>query len=303
MSESMTTPTDICANCGKDNATNICNKCKMIKYCNAACKKKHRHKHKQDCEEHVKRAAELRDKELFKQPPPQYEDCPICFLLMPSMSTGYKYMSCCRKVICSGCVHATKGLTVDQLCPFCRAPSPKGKEMREMAEKCVCSETEINDCHLIYSLGIWYMNGEFGFPQDHTKALEYFHRAGELGFASGFYNVGYVYFNGNGVQCDMKKAVYYWELAAMMGDVDARYILGKEEKKEGNMDRALKHYMIAVRSGHIGSLEEIKQFFVKGHATKDDYGTAIRAHQSYLNEIKSIPRDEAAVHDDNYKYC
>ena len=36
----------ICANCGKQGSdvTNICNKCKSVKYCNAACKKKHRHK-------------------------------------------------------------------------------------------------------------------------------------------------------------------------------------------------------------------------------------------------------------------
>ena len=33
----------VCANCGKEGANNICNKCKMVKYCNAACKKKHRH--------------------------------------------------------------------------------------------------------------------------------------------------------------------------------------------------------------------------------------------------------------------
>jgi hypothetical protein len=30
------------------------------------------------------RAAELRDKALFKDPPPAKEDCPICFLPMPS---------------------------------------------------------------------------------------------------------------------------------------------------------------------------------------------------------------------------
>ena len=50
----------ICANCGKEGSdiNNTCNKCKMVKYCNAACKKKHRHKHKKECEEHVRLAAE-----------------------------------------------------------------------------------------------------------------------------------------------------------------------------------------------------------------------------------------------------
>ena len=68
----------ICANCGKEGSdiTNTCNKCKMVMYCNAACKKKHRQKHKKECE---RRVAELHDEQLFKRPQ-RAEDCPICFL-------------------------------------------------------------------------------------------------------------------------------------------------------------------------------------------------------------------------------
>ena len=51
----------VCANCGKEGS-NICNKCKQVKYCNAACKKKHRHKHKKECEDHIRLAAEHADK-------------------------------------------------------------------------------------------------------------------------------------------------------------------------------------------------------------------------------------------------
>ena len=82
-----------CANCGKvgSDVTNTCNKCNSVMYCNAACKKRHRHKHKKACEEHVKRASEnaakLHDEELFKQPPP-LDDCPICFLRLPLMESG-----------------------------------------------------------------------------------------------------------------------------------------------------------------------------------------------------------------------
>ena len=52
----------------------------------------HRHKHKKDCEEHIRLAAEraaakLYDEKLFKQPPLE-EDCPICFLRMPLLNTG-----------------------------------------------------------------------------------------------------------------------------------------------------------------------------------------------------------------------
>ena len=123
-----------CANCGKEgnNINNICNKCKGATYCNASCKKKHRSKHKQDCERRVdelheeelereRRSAELHDEKLFKKSPPA-EDCPICMLLLPSLDTGSRYRSCCGKVICSGCIHAIEKRDGVGLCPFCRTP-------------------------------------------------------------------------------------------------------------------------------------------------------------------------------------
>ena len=43
-----------CAACGKEGGNlNTCNKCKMVQYCNAACKKKHRSKHKKACEKRL----------------------------------------------------------------------------------------------------------------------------------------------------------------------------------------------------------------------------------------------------------
>ena len=49
--------TSTCANCGKEGTDlNVCNKCDLAAYCNAACKKKHRTKHKKKCE---RRVAEL----------------------------------------------------------------------------------------------------------------------------------------------------------------------------------------------------------------------------------------------------
>ena len=84
-------------------STHTCNKCKLVKYCDPVCKKKHRSKHKKKCE---KRVAEMHDESFFKQPP-QLEECPICFSRLPSVvHTGSKFKVCCGKVICSGCIHA-----------------------------------------------------------------------------------------------------------------------------------------------------------------------------------------------------
>ena len=306
----------VCANCGKDGAKNTCNKCKQVRYCNAVCKKVHKKKHKKECEEHVRLAtekheeelriaAELHDIELFKQPPPQYGDCPICFICLPSLPSGSIYYSCCGKVICSGCAHApvydNQGNEVDnKKCPFCRTPHPASSE--EAVER-MKKRMEAGDAEAIYNQGSDYREGTDGFPQDMNKALELLHRAGELGYAKALCSIGSMYYHGEGVQFDKKKASYYYELAAMKGSVFARHNLGNDEIRVGNFDRAVKHYMIAVRSGQNESLETIKLLYSHEHATKEDYTKALQLYQEYLGEIKSGQRDKAAAVDERNRYC
>ena len=104
------------------------------------------------------------------------------------------------------------------------------------------------------------------------------------------------------MEIDKKKATKYYERAAMMGSTIARHNLGIEEENEGNMDRALKHYMIAVRNGQNKSLEEIKELYTNGFATKEDYTNALQSYQTYLGEIKSEQRDKAAATWDDCRY-
>jgi len=295
----MTTVEDIslCANCGKGEGADLkeCTACKMVKYCNRDCQIAHRPQHKKACK---KRAVELHDEKLF-QPPPA-EDCPICMLLLPSLHTGSKYRGCCGKRICSGCIHAVKirdgGVG---LCPFCRTPTPnQAEELVEQMKKLV----EVGDANAMFDLGICYSEGLHGLPQDRAKALELWHQAGKLGYVPSYYNIGGAYYFGRGVERDEKKANHYYELAAMGGDVESRYNIGVLEKRAGNMDRALKHHMIAAGCGYNDSLENIKHSFMNGDATKDDYTKALRAYQAYLVEINSAQRDQAAAFDDNYKY-
>jgi len=289
----------ICANCGKEGSdvTNTCNKCKSVKYCNAACKKKHRHKHKKECE---RRVAELHDEQLFKQPPKD-EDCPICFLRLPQLG-GSVYMSCCGKLVCRGCYYAvTKRGTARKLCSFCRTPPPTSDaDMIKRYEK----RMEINnDAQAMYNLGCYYSHGQYGLRQNHVKALKLWHRAAELGESSSYHNIGNAFVKGNGVTKDMKKALYYYELAAMGGHANSRHNLGVFEEEEGfNYHRALKHYMIAVEGGDYKSLQTIKMMYSDGDATKEDYAKALRSYQAYLAEIKSDQRDEAAASRDEFKY-
>ena len=88
----------------------------------------------------------------------------------------------------------------------------------------------------------------------------------------------------------------------MRGHVDSRHNLGFMEEKAGNMDRAIKHYLISVGSGYHGSLKNVQQHYSNGYATKDEYTEALRAYQNYLSEVKSRQRDEAAAAREDYKY-
>ena len=161
---------------------------------------------------------------------------------------------------------------------------------------------EVGDAEAICNVGSCYYNGDYGLPQDHAKALELYQQAGELGNVGAYHSISVAYYTGNGVERDEKKAEYYFELAAMGGDTVARRNLGALEGRAGNMDRSLKHYMIAAGMGCTASLENIKLMFMDGNTTKDDYAKALRVYQAYLVGIKSAQRDQAAAFDDAYKY-
>ena len=289
----------ICANCGKEGSDlNICNKCKMVKYCNAACKKKHRSKHKKKCE---RRVAELYDIELFKQPPKK-EDCPICFLTLPCLGSGSQYYACCGKTVCNGCIFAVRLRVIigkGEKCPFCRTPATKSdKENIKRLKKRV----ESGDAEAIFSLGYYYYEGSYGLPQDYEQALKLWQQAGELGCAEAYGNIGNAYHFGEGVERDNKKADHYYELAAIGGNETARYNTGNSERRVCNWDRAIKHYMIAAGGGWNGSVKSIQQLYTNGHAKKDNYTSALRAYQKYLQEIRSEQRDIAAAFSEEFKY-
>ena len=186
----------------------------------------------------------------------------------------------------------------DEKCPFCRTPFPSEEEMIKRHEKRIA----LNDARAILNMGLYYSQGQHGLPQNIAKALQLWQRAGELGDSQSNCNLAQIYCNGYGVEVDMKKAKHYRELAAMGGSLIARKILGDDEVESGNFDRALKHYQIGAKDGHCSAVKAIQYLYLKGNATKVDYAEALSSYQTYLDEIKSEQRDEAAAFNDEFKY-
>ena len=279
-----------CASCGKEGNShdmNVCNKCKMVKYCNASCKKKHRTKHKKACE---RRVAELHDEQLFKEVEP--EECPICMLPIPIEDSASMFNSCCGKTICIGCIYAIETSEGKDICPFCRTPPPSS---HEEGTKRIHKLMDNGNGEAYYLLAGYYAHGMHGLPQDRQKANELYLKGGELGSATAYYNLGQYYRGGEGVEVDMKKANYYYEFAAMCGVVQARHNLGCEEWERGNKHRAMRHFVIAAKAGYKGSLDNVKVGFRNGLVTKDEYANTLRAYHERQKEMKSEERDKAAA--------
>jgi len=281
---------DKCAACGKEgDDLKACTACHMVKYCNRDCQISHRKQHKKECK---KRAAELYDEKLFKEVEP--EECPICMLPLPSagQTTGRTTIeSCCGKRICNGCIYAMEMSEGKDLCAFCRTPyafstKEEIKRIKKLMDK--------GNSRAFNTLGFAYKRGDYGLPQDTEKANELYLKAGELGCAVAYYNLGNSYKDGTGVEVDMKKCKHYWELAAMKGCVTARHNLGCSEGAAGNERRAMKHFMIAARAGEKSSLNMVKKGYIEGLVTKDEYANTLRAYQKIQDEMKSDERDKAA---------
>ena len=171
------------------------------------------------------------DDELFKDPPPK-EDCPLCFLPMP-YADGHvcgvtvKYMPCCGKTLCCGCVLASqdeirKG-NIKPWCPFCRVPLPKsGKEDVKRYRK----RMKLNEAEAFFHLGVDYNYGDNGLPKSLNKTMELLERAAELGSIKANYHLGNMYLPTNmggkgaainGVEEDIKKATHITNLLLLEG--------------------------------------------------------------------------------------
>ena len=78
----------------------------------------------------------------------------------------------------------------------------------------------------MYQLGENYYYGKNGYEQDYTKAVEWFRKSAEQGFARAQNDLGYCYQLGEGVPQDYKEAVKWYRKSAEQGYAEAQYVLG-----------------------------------------------------------------------------
>ena len=302
-----------CAECGKEEgggSLKACKSCMQVKYCDASCQRDHWPTHKAACK---LRAAELRDEALFKDPPPK-EDCPICFLPMPSnlihcVSLPYAtvssvpindfakanvqlaneqskiYYPCCGKSLCKGCAYSFAESGNIGKCPFCN--SDHHNKSDEDRFEYTMKRVEANDPTSICLLAQHYHHGWAGLQQNHAKAVELYARAADLGCSEAHSYLGDFYDTGG----NLKKASFHYEAAAMAGDERARNNIGSTEYQAGNLERAVKHWTIAASAGCCCAMNELRMAFEEGEISKESIDSTLKAYNSSCSEVRSEARD------------
>ena len=283
-----------CANCGVVAVDEIVLKpfphCDLVHYCSKKCQQDHRELHEERCKQ---RAAELRDEILFQQPENSHlGDCPICFLPMPLPPRLSKIEVCCGKLLCIGCCHANilceRERGGEEKCPFCRTISPKSDKEHT---KRLLRRAEANDPVALQHLGQLRYDEE-----DYENAFRCYTRAAEEGDVNASFRLGSMYWEGKFVEMNMAKCISHFETAAIRGHDMARYMLGGCEWVMERFDRAVKHWVISASLGDNESIKRLTECYKEGHVSKDNFASALRAHQAAADAMKSPQREAAEIY-------
>ena len=175
-------------------------------------------------------------------------------------------------------------------CPFCRTPIPSGD-----ASSLAMVRKRVNkgDADALRFLAEEYYLGDLGLTKNVSQAIELWTEAAVLGSLEAHFQLGLLFYNGNGVREDKLRGIHHLQQAAMEGCALSRHILGIAEYKGENDELAVQHWVISAKMGYEKPLNCIKTMFKKGDATEAQYAEALRGYQVAAEEMKSHHREEA----------
>jgi TPR repeat protein len=116
-------------------------------------------------------------------------------------------------------------------------------------------------CFGQYVVGVCYDFGYGSVAQDYAEAVRLYRLAAAQGHATAQSNLGYMFYEGQGVAQDYAEAVRLYSLAAAQGDAGAQFMLGLmfEYRKGVARDRAeaFRWYRLAAAQGDAFSQSKI----------------------------------------------
>ena len=103
-------------------------------------------------------------------------------------------------------------------------------DMSSEAMEKLFQQAEAGDMDAQYNLGIMYYNGE-GAPKDFQQAMNWFHLAAQQGDADAQFNLGIMIGRGEGVKKDPQISLQWFQKAAEQGHAEAKDIIAKLAKQ------------------------------------------------------------------------
>ena len=133
---------------------------------------------------------------------------------------------------------------------------------------------------------------------DHQTAYKLWLPLAEQGVAEAQYNLGLMYFKGEGVPQDYKEAVKWWKLSAEQGDASAQFNLGQMYRKGQGVPQdykeAVRLYRLSAEQGDAYAQHNLGNRYAQGQGVPQDY---VSAHMWF--NLAGINGDKSAVKNRN----
>ncbi len=144
-----------------------------------------------------------------------------------------------------------------------------------------------------FNLGLMYFNGE-GVTQNYQEAARLYKLAADQGLANAPYNLGWMYFNGEGVTQNYQEAVRLFKLAADQGHAQAQFNLGH---MYGNGRGVTQDYILAHMWFNLAASS------LEGHAGKGAHNRDIAAGRMTAAQIVRAQSLARVCQASNFKKC
>ena len=139
-----------------------------------------------------------------------------------------------------------------------------------------------NNVEAQYNLGLLYFNGD-GVPKDLKQAVSWFTKAAEKGDARAQYYLGNAYVLGEGVSKDLKQGFEWYSKAAEQGIAKAQYNVGlayyQGQPVTKDLKKAFEWYSKAAEQEHIGAQMFLGLMYLAGEGVNQDDNKAFNLYK------------------------
>jgi len=119
--------------------------------------------------------------------------------------------------------------------------------------------------------------------KDYTEAAKWYRKSAEQGYAKAQYELGYMYYDGEGIEKDYSEALKWLRKSADQGNSDAQNALGHMyylgDGVNENFSEAVKWYRKSAEQGNKYGQYNLGQMYENGNGISQDYGKAIEWYQ------------------------